>query len=145
MCSIHHRMSGRTGKFRPHLIPSALPVSLSKKKKKDKNKSMESQFKSLALYRKKAMFCSHSPSSVSMNLEGTCHCLQEVWVREWLTWPSSQPPCKTTLAPSSCAHTCLPFLWSTFSRGVGPQRTFQSWNSAEALNLQRLLGMGKWG
>lgn len=63
-------MSGRTGEFRPRLIRSALPISLSKKKEKDKNKTMESQFKPLAFHREKLRFA----LLVSMNLKDTRHC-----------------------------------------------------------------------
>jgi len=48
--SICYRM---TGKFGPHFILSLLPIRLSERGKKDKNKTMESLFKLLGLYREK--------------------------------------------------------------------------------------------
>lgn len=54
MHSTCQRMTGGTGKFRPHLIPSLLSISLSERKK-DKNKTLECQFKLLALYREKLL------------------------------------------------------------------------------------------
>lgn len=48
--SVCYRM---TGKFEPHFILSLLPIRLSERGKKDKNKTMESLFKLLGLYREK--------------------------------------------------------------------------------------------
>lgn len=111
--SICYRM---TGKFEPHFILSLLPIRLSERGKKDKNKTMESLFKLLGLYREKLCVV---PTNHSSHVNDSW---RFVWLftRKYRLESGSfnldhDHYCKITLEPSSCAQTCLPFLsgWRT--------------------------------
>lgn len=118
MYSICHKLTGGTGKFRIHLIPSLLSISLSKREKTDKNKTLESQFKLLASYRKKLCFALTNCSSHASESQRYV----SVFTRKCGSLSLAHAHyCKIILAPSSCSQTSLTFLWLMYSRGIGSQ------------------------
>ena len=82
MHSTCYRMTGGTGRFRLHLIPSFQPINLSERGKKTKIKTWRINSNFQIYTEKSRVLLAQIALLMPMNLEDKmCHCSQEVWVR----------------------------------------------------------------